>query len=1148
MSEYPFDAIVVGSGFGGSVSAYRLAEAGLRVCVLERGRAYPPNSFPRSPHRLRQNVWDPSAGLYGMFNFWTFRKIEAVISSGLGGGSLIYANVLLRKDERWFVREDPHDGTYERWPVSYRDLEPHYEAAERMLGAQPFPLDHPPYDATARTHAFRAAAERAGLEWQLPNLAITFANEGRPPAPGEAIVERWPNYHGRSRQTCVLCGECVLGCNSGSKNTLDHNYLSAAKHLGADIRPLSEVRALAPRPGGGYRVHYVRHDPPDGDWPRPQDTSRLPLETLEAPLVVLGAGTLGSTYLLLKNRPAFPGLSSHLGSRFNGNGDLYAAARRAKRDDGTPLVLDPGHAPAITSAVRVPDVLDGGRVRGHYVEDCGYPEHLSWALEAMGAPGIARRTLKLVARRLRERLSGDRRSDMSADVAALLGDTVGSATSMPLLGMGRDVPDGRMFLRRGRLEVDWRLDASRAYFEDLTASMRTLAEAMNARFSTNPTFWLDRVVTVHPLGGCPMGEHAATGVVDDHGEVFGYPGLFVADGAVMPGPVGPNPSLTIAALADRFAERMIQRHRSAATYPAFPPPAVALDTPVEETAPMSDHPLGLHFTETMNGYFSTAEHSDFAAGARRGETEGSVLAFTLTVHTDDLDRLLADPRHVAGLRGTVTAPALSPAPLAVTDGQFELFVTDADDPAGERRMWYRFPMTDERGRTYFLVGTKRIRDDAGLDMWPDTTTLYTTVHDGDSAEAPVLGCGILYIGVAEFRNQLQTMTVLNARDERERLGGLARFGHFFGGQLFDLYGGVFARPTVFDPGAPPRQKRPLRAPIPSVHAIRADDGVPLRLTRYEGGRKGPVLLVHGLGVSSLAFAIDTIDTNLVEYLVGHDYDVWLLDNRSSIELPSAATPHSADDIARRDWPAAVAAVREITGAASVQAIGHCYGALTFTMAMLAGLQGVRAAVCSQVGAHVNVLPSRRIRAGLYVTDFMTALGVDDLTMYTDAHADWLDRLMDKALRLYPTAAEERCDSLVCHRVTFLYAPLYEHDQLNNATHDVLHELFGVAAMDNLNHLGRMIRAGHVVAADGGDDYLPHVARLAIPLLFLHGAENQTWIPESTERTVEWLRAHNDPGLYRRRLIPDYGHIDCIFGRDAARDVYPHVLEHLEGTG
>src|ERR671932_1155743 len=131
MNETHFDAIIVGSGFGGSVMAYRLAEAGLRVCLLERGKAYPPGSFPRSPYRMKQNFWDPSEGLYGMFNVWSFDELGALVCSGLGGGSLIYANVMIRKDERWFVRED-----HEYWPVTRADLDPHYDRAEKMLGAQ----------------------------------------------------------------------------------------------------------------------------------------------------------------------------------------------------------------------------------------------------------------------------------------------------------------------------------------------------------------------------------------------------------------------------------------------------------------------------------------------------------------------------------------------------------------------------------------------------------------------------------------------------------------------------------------------------------------------------------------------------------------------------------------------------------------------------------------------------------------------------------------------------------------------------------------------------------------------------------------------------------------------------------------------------
>ena len=152
-----------------------------KVCVLERGRPFPPNSFPRSPYWTQRNFWDPSAGLYGMFNLWSFQGIEALVSSGLGGGSLIYANVLIRKDERWFVKEDLANGGFEYWPITRDDLEPHYDRVEKMLDAQTFPLAHEPYAAVPKTRAFKEAAGKLGLDWFLPNLAVTFANPGEVP-------------------------------------------------------------------------------------------------------------------------------------------------------------------------------------------------------------------------------------------------------------------------------------------------------------------------------------------------------------------------------------------------------------------------------------------------------------------------------------------------------------------------------------------------------------------------------------------------------------------------------------------------------------------------------------------------------------------------------------------------------------------------------------------------------------------------------------------------------------------------------------------------------------------------------------------------------------------------------------------------------
>jgi cholesterol oxidase len=561
-----YDTVVVGSGFGGSVVGYRLAAAGQRVCILERGRAYPPGSFPRTPTGVSRNLWDPTQGLYGMFDVWSFRGLESLVSSGLGGGSLIYANVLIRKPERWFVREDARDGSYEFWPITRADLDPHYDAVEAMLDAQTYPYHAAPYDDTPKTRAMEQAARSLGLEWQLPKLAVTFANKGRDPVPGEVIDGGEKNLHGAARRTCRLSGECDIGCNEGAKNTLDYTYLSRAQEHGADIRTLTEVRRIEPAPSGGYLVTYLAHQPAD---PRPR--ALLPRNTIHADRLVLAAGTFGTPLLLFRNRSAFPALSSALGTRFCGNGDLLTfITHTTTRSNGAeaPRSLDSSIGPVITSAIRVPDGVevpppegaeeDREKDRGFYVEDGGNPAFLNWLVEATNTPAIAARTGKFLMRRAWAHLTHNPRSNFSAQVSDLVGGAVRSSSFLPVLTMGRDVPDGVMKLRGSDLDIDWTTRSSESYFDRAESVIGGIAQALGGRYLNTPLWLFKRVITVHPLGGCPMGRDPSEGVVDDLGRVFGYPGLYVTDGSVMPGPVGPNPSLTIAAFADRVADGMLE--------------------------------------------------------------------------------------------------------------------------------------------------------------------------------------------------------------------------------------------------------------------------------------------------------------------------------------------------------------------------------------------------------------------------------------------------------------------------------------------------------------------------------------------------------------------------------------------------------------
>jgi cholesterol oxidase len=564
-----FDVVVIGSGFGGAVTACRMAENGLSTCVLERGRAYPPNSFARSPFSFGRAFWDPGRKRTGLFNIWSFEHIDAVVSAGLGGGSLIYANVLIRKDEKWFAGDDVA-GT-PAWPVTREDLDPHYDVAEKMLNAQVFHMDKKGYSSVKKTVEFKRAAIEQGFQpttfdkvdpskrqWYLPLLAITFANEGQEPVPGEFIAEKVRNLHDRDRQTCRLTGECDLGCNYGAKNSLDYNYLTAAKIAGAEIRTLSNVLTIKPKDDGGFLVGYEAYEVDDLG----EIQTSVNVE-LSARRLVVAAGTIGTNNLLLRNKSSFPAIGDALGRRFSGNGDLLTMALGAKAERGEDRLIDPSHGPVITSTLREPDEFDGERgVRGYYLQDAGYPGFVDWLVQVGQIPNDISSLGAFVLQRLQMHLLHRGSSDLDPALERLLNETTISAGSMPLLGMGRDVPGGEFSLGGdGGLRLDWNRDLSAEYFNRLTQTSKLISDSLGARFLANPiTSLLGRLITVHSLGGCVMSKSEVGGVVNEWGEVHGYPGMYIADGSVMPGPVGANPSLTIAALAERFAAKIVSEN------------------------------------------------------------------------------------------------------------------------------------------------------------------------------------------------------------------------------------------------------------------------------------------------------------------------------------------------------------------------------------------------------------------------------------------------------------------------------------------------------------------------------------------------------------------------------------------------------------
>lgn len=1117
-----YSVVIIGSGYGGAIAASRLARAGQQVCLLERGKEFQPGEYPDTEEEalvemqtdLPQEHLGSRTGLY---DFRINEDINVVQGCGLGGTSLINANVCLPPDPRVFA--DPC------WPQALQDdlatlVAEGLGHAEEMLKPTPYPQDFPPLN---KLKALEHSAKYLQKKFYRPPIEVTFK---------DGI-----NHVGVPQQACKTCGDCVSGCNYAAKNTLIMNYLPDAKNHGAEIYTRTAVRQIERR-DGRWLVHYQVLE-------AGREIFSAPPLLVSADIVILAAGTLGSTEILLRSRAAGLALSDQLGHHFTGNGDVLGFSYNADEEiDGVgwgthpPGELTPV-GPTITGIIdnRQEPPLEEGLV----IEEGAIPGALSAFI-----PSAMALAAKLTGQDTDSGLL-DLIKEKNRELASLVRGAYHGAmrNTQTYLVMTHDNAAGRMYLQDDRLRIEWPGVGRQPNFQRVNDLLKQATTPLGGVYLSNPiwskTFKHD-LITVHPLGGCRMAENAENGVVNHKGQVFSGPGgaevydnLYVCDGSVMPRSLGVNPLLTISALAERCVALLAKDRGWQINY----------QLPSAPAQPVAPAPLSLQFTETMKGYFSSKVKDDFALGAKQGQADGSSFQFTLTIISDDLEDMLANAEHQARMLGNVSAPALSPLPLTVTEGTFNLFVADPDHP-DTRQMRYRMKLTSAEGKKYFFYGFKVIHNDSQFDVWKDTTTLYITIYDGEGQQSPILGEGILVIQPEDFLRQLTTMQVSNATSVQQRLGAMARFGHFFAGVLFDTYGGIFAKPNVFNVEGPPRKKRPLRVGAPEVHFFPTQDGVQLKLTRYQGGNKGPVMLSHGLGVSSTIFSIDTIDTNLLEYLWSHGYDVWLLDYRASIDLPASASQSSGDDIATYDYPAAVATVRELTGAATVQMVVHCFGSTTFFMAMLAGLEGVRSAVSSQVATHMVAPTGTRLKAGIHLPELLQSLGVESLTAYVDTHADWRDRLYDKFLQLFPEETKY-CQSAVCHRITFMYGLLYEHDQLNGATHDALAEMFGVANIKAFEHLALMTRQGHLVKADGADLYLPQVKRLAIPITFIHGAENQVFLPVSTEMTYNWLREQNGTNLYSRYVIPHYGHIDCIFGKNAVADVYPLILQHLEAT-
>ncbi|MFF6875597.1 GMC family oxidoreductase N-terminal domain-containing protein [Streptomyces sp. NPDC012474] len=535
--DYDYDVIVVGSGFGGSVTALRLTEKGYRVGVLEAGRRFTRETLPKNSWDLKNYLWAPKLGMYGIQRIHLLGNVMVLAGAAVGGGSLNYANTLYVPPKPFF--EDPQWRDITDWQ---EELKPYYDQARRMLGVRLNPTMTP-----SDVH-LKAAAERMGCadSFHMAPVGVFFGDgedaDGTVKAkPGQEVPDPYFGGAGPSRRACAECGECMTGCRHGAKNTLNENYLHLAEKAGAVVHPMTTVVSLTDDSRGGYAVATLPTD----------DRGRKKGRTFTARRVVLAAGTYGTQTLLhrMKAGGQLPHLSDKLGELTRTNSEALVGAqtddRRYRKAHGAPKA-DFTRGVAITSSIH-PDASThiepvrygkgSNSMGGLSILQVPYAGTNSGASRVLGFLANAVKHPLLVLRSLSNRRWSER------TIIGLVMQSLDNSltTYVKPSGVGR----GLLTARQGHGAPNPK------QIKAATESASALAAEINGFAGSNVGELMGTPLTAHFLGGCPIGDSRESGVIDPYHRLYGHPGISVVDGAAVSANLGVNPSLTITAQAER---------------------------------------------------------------------------------------------------------------------------------------------------------------------------------------------------------------------------------------------------------------------------------------------------------------------------------------------------------------------------------------------------------------------------------------------------------------------------------------------------------------------------------------------------------------------------------------------------------------------
>ncbi|KAH7143579.1 hypothetical protein EDB81DRAFT_947639 [Dactylonectria macrodidyma] len=1176
-----YDVVVIGSGYGDGVAASRMARGRRSVCVLEMGREKWPGEFPETlddaikevhvsgelapgDRRGKEGKLMDRGNPTGLYHIVVGDGQNAYVGNGLGGTSLLNANV--------FLEVTPKVLELDVWPQELRgslEWKKYYNRARSVLEPVEYPESFP---SLPKLDLLERQAALMGWEKSFYRV------------PQTTRFEDGPNSTGVFMHKSTLTGMDATGINDGSKTTTLVTYVADAWNWGAEIFCECEVRYVEKaKDREGWIVWFAWHG---GKRTAFGDMMYEDLMWVHArECVFLGAGSLGSTEILLRSRQMGLDMSDDVGTEMSGNGDMLAFGYNTDFDANALGVPYPtperATGPCITGVIDLRDTQNP--LEGFVIEDASIPwaiapfmftawEHLPGQIRGTSA-GVYQTLVKATAR-LGSKFLGPLYQGGSVQKTAVY------------LVMSHDSSQGGLTLKKDKPVLRYSGVGRSDSVNRIHKFLQGATDAVGGTFVPNPTYSVlgQQQVTVHPIGGARMSKDGtgASGVVNHIGEVFTghgeevHEGLVVVDSAVIPAAVGVNPFATITALAERSVELVAKKKNIYIDYETknrllenFDQPQFPFDEDLtvkviqdKITQASDNQSAGIGFTEIMAGYIHTGDDIDdfeIATRAAKGRCESA--RFFLSVRTWDVDNLVNSTLHSGVLTGTFCCPTLG-GPFMVHRGRFQLMSQDPGRP-DTLNFIYDFDMVAPSGKVLHFHGYKVVSTAVSFSprmLWGATTTLYSTITDPDWNNK-VVGRGTLYIYPKDFASEMKTL-----EPTAPTLFGRARSAVSFLSYFTKQASSLFFSPLSAMEYPSVRTSSFKPTPISQMTQVKASDGVASSLCMWNPKYKGnddpapTILFVPGASVDHQIFALPTIEKNAIQWFTEQGYRCYCVTHRVGRTVV-AREGHTTYD-ARLDILAALNYIRssktEKTSELAPQkiyVIAHCAGSVALSSGLLDGT--IPASWLAGITAS-NVFMNPRFAKVNYLKSILP-IGADDI--YEKAVGSWFDcssgsgdgltqRALNQLLRFYPVGdADEICKSVVCHRSSLVFGRLWSHPKLNAATHANLHHFLGGTTMRSLSHLMEMGQADTVLTNAPALVNLvtpENLARLqGVPILFFSGEKNTVYAPESTDISYTTLCKAHGRQWYEREVFNGRGHLDCWMGSDAYKDVYPRVGRHVQ---